>query len=354
VKLLEYQAKNLLKQARVKIPRGRLLNEKSRFEKPVILKAQVATGHRGQNGGVVKVSSTAEFSKTYKSLSDLTISGHKSHNVLAEEILPFKREFYLAILLDRDTNSIRLLARKNGGIDVENSDELPLSIELDNDKIISAAKQLSGRFELGQNYHQKLVKLLNDLLKCFDKNDALLLEINPLIINAKTDELTALDCKMEIDDNAAFCHPDIFAGQNRSANFATLDPGGNVAIVANGAGMAMSTVDQIDDAGLSATNFLDVGGGADADKIATNFAKFTEYKNLCAIVVNIFGGITRCDEVADALIKARAKFPNLPPLLITMAGTNLDEAKKILDDAKLSLLDSLKSAIKKAKELANV
>ena len=155
---------------------------------------------------------------------------------------------------------------------------------------------------------------------------------------------------MEIDDNALFRHPEL-ASHKTDANFVMLNANGDTAIVANGAGLAMATVDQISQAGLTATNFLDIGGGADAETITKQFARLAELPNLKTIIVNVFAGITRCDQVAEAIVEARRKIDNLPPLFIRLHGTNYDEAKALLDKEGVGLFKSLHDCIEAAKNV---
>ncbi len=347
MRLLEIEAKNLLSQCGVKIPYGILVDENYEFNRGVVLKIQVPTGRRGKDGGVVKVSSLDEFEREVGRLKNLVVDGFRTEKILAEELVEFANEHYLALIVNRDVDEIQLIARREGGVDVEESDETPLIFPASPERFDDVAKKLCSYFNYDVSHSEKLRNLIAKLYDCMIKNDALLLEINPLVFSQN--EFVALDCKMEIDDNSLFRHPEF--AKVPSANFVTLDSNGNVAVVANGAGLSMATVDQINGAGLESTNFLDIGGGADAAKITANFAQFSQYKNLRAIIVNVFAGITRCDQVAEAILAAKNSLPDLPPIFIRLHGTNFTEAKSILDAHDIPLCVDLNDCIELAKEV---
>lgn len=345
MRLLEFQAKNLLSQAGVKIPHGEIVDEDYKFSGEVVLKIQVPTGKRGKSGGVVKVSSSAEFDREVGRLKKLVVDGFVAEKILAEDIVAFENEHYVALIVDRDASEIRLIAHQRGGIDVEENSKQPLSLSVSPATFDEIAISLQKYFS--QNYDaESLRNLIAKLYDCMIKNDALLLEINPLVFSQN--EFIALDCKMEIDDNSLFRHPK-FGAKHGDSNLVTLDELGNVAVIANGAGLAMATIDQINDSGLRSTNFLDIGGGADADAITEKFSQLTKYPNLQAIIINVFAGITKCDEVASAIIAAKNHFPNLPPLYIRLTGTNFSQAKTLLDTAGIPLCETLADCILLAK-----
>ena len=195
-----------------------------------------------------------------------------------------------------------------------------------------------------------LQDLVENLYDCFVKNDATLLEINPLVLTADG-QLVAGDCKMVLDDAAAFRHPEWdFEQKSVEANFVTLDETGTVATIANGAGLAMATVDAVASSGMQPANFLDIGGGANAESVMKAFKRIMEYENVQAIVINIFAGITRCDEVAKAIIQAKSQFSALPPLCIRLSGTNYEQAVELLAAENIPLLPTLEDCLQAAKE----
>lgn len=338
----------MLANSDIKVPQGRLVDSSYEFDRDVVLKLQVPTGKRGKQGGVVKATNAADLQKEIVRLRNLDVNGYKSNTILAEEILKFEQEHYFSLMIDRGAEAIRLVARVNGGVEVEDAQDTVLSEIVTPENIDRLADSLREFYGYDDSTRKEFAQFLHNAFECTATNDVLLLEINPLVMIDKT--LVALDCKMEIDDNALFRHPEL-ASLKADANFVMLNANGDTAIVANGAGLAMATVDQVSQAGLAATNFLDIGGGADAETITKQFARLAELPNLKTIIVNVFAGITRCDQVAEAIVEARRKIDNLPPLFIRLHGTNYDEAKALLDKEGVGLFKSLRDCIEAAKHV---
>lgn len=348
MQLLEFESKKLLSNVSIRIPNGELIDNSYQFKGEVILKAQVPIGKRKKHGGVVKVSNRSDLQNALVHLQKLEIDSHRPEAILAEEVVKFTQEHYFSLFTDNANESIRLLARANGGVDVEDVQDTVLSEIVIPENIDPLADRLREFYGYDDSTRKEFTQFLRHAFECMTENDVLLLEINPLVMVGKT--LVALDCKMEIDDNALFRHPEL-ASRKTDANFVMLNANGDTAIVANGAGLAMATVDQISQAGLTATNFLDIGGGADAETITKQFAKLAELPNLKTIIVNVFAGITRCDQIAEAIVEARRKIDNLPPLFIRLHGTNYDEAKALLDKEGVGLFKSLHDCIEAAKNV---
>ena len=192
--------------------------------------------------------------------------------------------------------------------------------------------------------------MVKNLYRCLIKNDATLIEINPLIYTTDK-KLVAGDCKMELDDAAHFRHPEWkFEEKPTNTNFVTLDENGSIATIANGAGLAMATVDAVRDFGMNPANFLDIGGGSNSASVLAAFQKIMEYPNIKAIVINIFAGITRCDEVAKAIITAKEQISDLPPLSIRLAGTNVEQANALLAEHNIQLLPTLEACLRAARK----
>lgn len=352
MKLLEHEAKTLLARAGVAIPKSEVLKNSDTIPQlPFVLKSQVPTGGRGKAGGILVIKTTEEVQPAIDTLLQLPIKGFTPTTLLAEQFITIKKELYLSLAVDRASMSIQLMAHVNGGIEVEDNHDfftLQLPDEPDFDVIGQA---LADYYNLpGQTF--ALQDLAQNLYKCFTANDATLLEINPLILT-KEDTLVAGDCKMTLDDAAAFRHEWNFEDTPVEANFVTIDPSGNTATIANGAGLAMATVDAAYDAGLHPANFLDIGGGANTETLLAAFEKIVEYPELKIIIINIFAGITRSDEVAKAIIAAREQIEALPPLFIRIAGTNYEQAATLLSDANIAILPDLESCLEAAKEAIN-
>ena len=347
MKLLEYEAKSLLKEADIQVPKSRVLSKDaiSTTSLPIVLKSQVPIGGRGKLGGVVIVENDSELSSTIERLLVLNIQGFTPKILLAEEKLSIKNEFYFSLVIDKPTARIELVAHRNGGVEVEENDHnsfLRLFFDGNNFNIIG--EQLAEYLDL-PSHSFALQDLVENSYHCFMKNDATLLEINPLVLTNEN-RLIAGDCKMELDDAAAFRHPKWnFEATVAESNFVTLNEHGTVATIANGAGLAMATVDAVSDHDLTAANFLDIGGGASTASVLTAFERILLYPNITAIVINIFAGITRCDEIANAIIAAKKEIDHLPPLYIRLAGTNYEAAAELLEDSGITLFASLEESL---------
>ena len=351
MKLLEYEAKSLLRQNGIPVPVGNIVEkttEISSLTVPVVLKSQVPVGGRGKLGGVVIAENPSAVALGIKNLFNLVIKGFTPRVLLAEEKLSIQREFYICLLIDRDESTVRLIANKNGGVEVENnnSDDF-YNVPVDDVTIHQASMDLATFLGLPP---LTVGTFILDLYDTFKQNDATLLEINPLVLT-DTNQLVCADCKMELDDTASFRHHDWqFEERPQNSNFVVLNTEGSVATIANGAGLAMATVDAVAAKALSPANFLDIGGGADAESILSAFKQIADFPSVKAIVVNIFAGITRCDEVAKAIIAAKEQLPQLPPLFIRLAGTHYEEAVTLLTTANIPTLATLDECLEAAKE----
>lgn len=348
--LLEYEAKQLLTAYSIPIPKGEVLQ--SGFSQspslPIVAKSQVPVGGRGKLGGV-KIVETPEQMNRISDLFSHSIKGFLPKTILVEEKINIKKELYLSLTIDRLLSSIQVIAHPDGGVEVENNDsEEFLKITTTGSNLPQMGEQLAEYYEI-PNQTFALQELVKNLYECFIANDATLLEINPLILTEEG-TLVAGDCKMTLDDAAAFRHPDWAFEQNKiETNFVTLNQWGNVATIANGAGLAMATVDAVAHAGLHPANFLDIGGGASSESVMRAFNKIMDYEGVKVILINIFAGITRCDEVAKAIIEAKREIISLPPLCIRLAGTNYEQAADLLNAEGIALLPTLESCLESAK-----
>lgn len=352
MKLLEYEAKQLLSMCGINVPSStRIMSDKTpETSLPVVLKSQVPIGGRGKLGGVKIIEDANELTNAIDQLFQLDIKGFKPQTLLAEEKLDIKNEYYFSLVINKQKPCIELVVHKDGGIEVESNSAADfLRIDLTNQDFDAAGQQLADYLDLASQAFS-LQDLVENSYNCFVKNDAILLEINPLVLT-EDQKLIAGDCKMELDDAAAFRHLEWnFESTTAESNFVTLDEHGKVATIANGAGLAMATVDAVANYGMSPANFLDIGGGASSETVLAAFNKIMEYQNVQAIVVNIFAGITRCDQVAQAIIAAREQIDDLPPLFIRLAGTNVEAAKVLLAEKDIPLLESLDECLKAARQ----
>lgn len=351
MKLLEYEAKTILRDFKIPVPKSLLVTKNSlpHLELPIVLKSQVPVGGRGKAGGIVKLDSQEDIKPATKRLFALPIGGFLPSAILAEQAVHIAHEYYLSVIIDRETASIQLMAHTSGGMEVEdNPDDSYLRLTLTRGDFNSIGEQLAEFYNLPQQTFV-LQDLMQNLYRCFVENDATLIEINPLILT-KENTMVAGDCKMVVDDAANFRHPEWnFEDKPSNTNFVTLDQNGNVATIANGAGLAMATVDAVTSFGMIPANFLDIGGGASSASVLEAFKKIMQYPSIKTIVINIFAGITRCDEVAKAIIEARQYIENLPPLCIRLAGTNVEEARELLLENNILLLPTLQACLVAAK-----
>lgn len=351
--ILEHEAKAILQAANIPIPSGAIVSQEQQAVTtfPLILKSQVPTGGRGKAGGIIKVSSPEELADATDKLFKLPIKDYLPQTLLAEELLNIKKEYYLSLLVDRKTAGLKLIAHTNGGVEVEeNKNFASWLVDYSGADYDQLGQELADYYDL-QEQTFVLQDLIEKLVTCLKQNDATLIEINPLVLTTEGG-LVAGDCKMTLDDAAAFRHPDWdFEAKPAEVNFVTINPEGNVATIANGAGLAMATVDAAYAAELTPANFLDIGGGANVESLLLAFNRIVTIQTVQAIIINVFAGITRADEVAKAIIEAKAQITSLPPLFIRLEGTNHAEAQSILDQADIDMLPSLESCVASAKEV---
>ncbi len=350
MRLLEYEAKELLRKSEVPIPtNGIVVTDNRPIEAnpltsfPVVIKSQVPVGGRGKLGGIRLVHTETEYQSVVSAISKKSIKGHLPNKLLVEEAVGIEKEYYVSLIVNRNDATIDVMAHRDGGMEVEGQTGF-YTKSLDGKNFDAVGESLAELYGLEEKSFQ-LAEWVEKLYHCFIENDATLLEINPLILT-KQDVLIAGDCKMTLDDDAAFRHADWdFEEKITSANFVTLDPQGTVATIANGAGLAMATVDAVKSAGLSPANFLDIGGGATVDGIVTSFTRIMEFPRISAFIINIFGGIVRCDDVAKAIITAREQFPTLPRLYVRLSGTNSELAAKLLAEHGMTLYPDLATCV---------
>ena len=385
MKIHEYQAKAILARHGVPVPRGEVTFDASdaaaiatRLGTPVVVvKAQIHAGGRGKGGGVKIAKSPAEATRLAQDMIGMTLvtpqtgpDGRIVGRVLIEEGLQIQRELYLSLLLDRAAGKPVLMASAAGGMDIEEvAAKTPekivrVYVEPGVGLMPFEARQLGFAIGLDGAQVNKFVKLTSALYAAFLATDASLVEINPLIVTAGGD-LLALDAKMNFDDNALYRHADIrelrdtaeedpleIEASKFSLNYIHLD--GNIGCMVNGAGLAMATMDIIKLAGREPANFLDVGGGANAEQIRNAFKILMSDKNVRAVLINIFGGILRCDVLAQGVIAAVKELGVPVPIIIRMEGTNVDEGKRLLKESAMNFTtaDSMDEAAARAVELA--
>ena len=377
MKLQEYRSKEILARHGVPVSDGETAASPDaaraaaeRIGGPVVVKAQVLVGGRGKAGGVKLAANPDEAAARAEEIIGLQIKGVTVRTVLVAPAAQIAKEYYLGLILDRAGQAVTIIASAEGGVEIEETAKtnpeailrLPLHplIGLQEHQVRRVGFFLGLPSELRKDF----ATTLRGLHAAFIESDADLAEINPLVV---TDEgqLLALDTKIVLDDSALFRHPDLealrdlgeeepseIAARGAGINFIKLD--GSIGCMVNGAGLAMTTMDLVKLAGGEPANFLDIGGGAKADRVAAAFRIILDDPNVRAILINIFGGITRGDEVAHGIVEARASLGRQVPMVVRIVGTNATEAAEILRAANLITAESLDDAARKAVAAAAV
>ena len=389
MKIHEYQAKKILKNFNVPIQDGYLIEnisnsreivskvQKDFSSEAVVVKAQIHAGGRGKAGGVKFCTSIDKAEIEIKEMMGKTLITHQTgpegkevKKILVTEALDIKSEFYVAITLDRSKEMNVIMVSPEGGVDIEavaekNPEKIhKVWVEPNYGLRSFQIKKLIKGLGFGKNHVKDAIKLFQDLYRCYEETDCSLLEINPLIIT-EDDKIIALDAKFNFDGNALYKHSNILdmrdpdeedptevEASKYNLNYIKLD--GNVGCMVNGAGLAMATMDIIKLAGGEPANFLDVGGAANVDTIKNGFKIILSDKSVKAILINIFGGIVRCDRVANGVVQAVQEMDLDFPIVVRLEGTNAEQAKKILDKSDVSVTSahSMKDAASKVVELA--
>lgn len=384
--LHEYQSKHLFAKYGIDVPNGKVASSldealaayRQLGDEKVIVKAQVHAGGRGKAGGVKIVGSEQELSEVVNSMLGDRLVTHQTeakglpiNTVLIESLSDIDREIYLGMLIDRSSKRIVFMASSEGGMDIEEvAEKTP-------EKILKVAvnpltglqayqcREIAFGLNLVGAQKAQLGKLMSSLYRLFTELDASLVEINPLIVT-KSGDIRALDAKIGFDENALYRQADILAMRDRSQedtreleasefglNYVSLE--GNIGCMVNGAGLAMATMDEIQLQGGKPANFLDVGGGTTAEKVAAAFKLIVSDSQVKAILVNIFGGIVRCDLIAEGVIAAVQEIGLSIPVVVRLEGTNVELGKQLLSDSGLDIItaNDLQDGAEKAVNIIN-
>ena len=386
MKIHEYQAKEILEKFDIPIQRCYPLDDKKDINstirkvqenfdtEAVIVKAQVHAGGRGKGGGVKYCATYEDAQNAANSILGMNLithqtgpEGKKVNKILITEALDIKKEYYFAITFDRSKNCDVFIVSDEGGVDIEevakNSPEKIIKAWINDSEnsLLNGINEIISKLSL-EKYQNQIEDIFRKLYRCYYESDCSLLEINPLVITTD-DDIIALDAKVNIDSNALFRHPEITSYRDKSEenplelkaseyglNYIKLD--GNVGCMVNGAGLAMATMDIIKHYGGEPANFLDVGGAANVETIKNGFKIILSDRNVKSILINIFGGIVRCDRVANGVIQAVKELDLDASVVVRLQGTNADLAKKILDDSGINIIsaETINEAAKKAVE----
>ena len=385
MKIHEFQAKAILSDHGVPVPRGKVADSKEKAREIaselgglVVVKAQIHAGGRGKGGGVRLARSPEEAQEVADSILGMQLVTHQTgpegqsvKRVLVEEGLKIQREFYLGIAIDRDAGKVVVMASREGGVEIEKvaaeTPDLILKEPVEPGLGLTPfqARKLAFGLDLPARLVPDAVRFMLALYRAFQDTDASLAEVNPLLLT-EDGRLYALDAKINFDDNALYRHPhvrdlrdtdeedpsEIEAGKH-GLNYIKLD--GNVGCMVNGAGLAMATMDIIKLAGGSPANFLDVGGGATAEQVRNAFGIILSDDNVKAVLINIFGGIMRCDIVAQGVVEAAKAMQLEVPIVVRLEGTNLEQGREILEASGLSLTvaSGMQDAAEKVVRLAS-
>lgn len=373
MKIHEYQAKEILAEYGVPVPQGEVATTPEeakviaeRLGGTVAIKAQVHVGGRGKAGGIKVAKNPDDAYEKASEILGMDIKGLTVEKVLVEEGAEIDREFYLGIVQDRATKAPALMVSAEGGVEIEEvaraKPEAIYKAWADPYHGLRgyAAYALASRLTEDPKEARTMAAILRKLYTAFVEYDASLAEINPFVATADG-RMIALDAKINIDDNALYKHPDLAEGRDdveatelraKDAGLSFVPLTGSVACIVNGAGLAMTTMDLIKLYGAEPANFLDVGGSSSPEKITTAMDIITSYPGVKSVLVNIFGGITRCDDVANGLVAALKERPLDVPLVVRLTGTNEDEARAILGSEGISAGSDMDEAVKAAVEAA--
>ena len=375
MKLHEYQSKQIFAKYGIPIPKGRVAateDEAKQIAKElgsrVVIKSQVLVGGRGKAGGIRLAKTPDEAAELASQILAMEIKGLPVRKVLVDEAANIEKEIYLGITNDRAARKPVMMASLAGGVEIEEvarkTPEKIIKVHID--PLLGLrdyqARDIAAGIDLPREHWKLFGQIARGLWQAYEDCDATLAEINPLVITSEN-RLLAVDGKMLIDDNALFRHPDLtdlrdldveapseIEARRYGLSFIKLD--GNIGCMVNGAGLAMTSMDIIKLFGGSPANFLDIGGGASSEKVAAALRIILADPNVKAVLYNIFGGITRCDEAARGILAALGEVKPRIPMVIRLVGTNAEEGRRMLADANMITADTLADAAKKAVEVA--
>ena len=380
----EYQAKDLFRSYNIPVSSGSVAYSADEIEKAVnevegpvwVVKAQIHAGGRGKGGGVKVVSTKEDALDEANKMYGMNLvtpqtgaSGKQVNRIYIENGSDIEKELYLSCLLDRSTSKVAFIVSKMGGMDIEavaadtpeniTTVQIEPSIGVTNNDI----EMIQKAFEIGDDLNNQLSDLIKNMYLFFLEKDASLVEVNPLIVT-NTNKLLCLDAKVNFDDNAIYRHPEIeelrdeneedeYEREAAKYDLAYIKLDGNIGCMVNGAGLAMASLDIIKMYGGEPANFLDVGGGASKEKVSSAFKIILSDQGVKGILVNIFGGIMRCDVIAEGIVSAAKELKISVPLVVRLEGTNVDQGKKILENSGIEIISAndLDDAAKKIVKL---
>ncbi|MEW6650066.1 MAG: ADP-forming succinate--CoA ligase subunit beta [Chloroflexota bacterium] len=374
--LHEYQAKQIFAKYGVPIPRGKVASNPGEAKQiaeelggKVVVKSQVLVGGRGKAGGIRLAKSGEEAEELATVILGMEIRGLPVRKVLVDEAVSIDKEIYLGLTNDRNTRKPVLMASSEGGVDIEEvafrAPEKIIKVFID--PLLGLrdyqSRDVAVSIDLPKQFWKEFIRIAESLWRVYRESDATLVEINPLVIT-KEQRLLALDGKMSVDDNALFRHSEIAEKRDldvealaeieaRKYGLSYIKLDGEIGCLVNGAGLAMATMDIIKLFGGQPANFLDIGGGAGAEKVASALRIILSDRNVKVVLINIFGGITRCDEVARGILAAIREVKPQAPMVVRLVGTNAEEGRQLLADARMVTAETLVDAAQKSVRLVS-
>lgn len=374
MKIHEYQAKEILKGYGIKVPQGivvdnfeNALTASKELGFPLVIKAQAHVGGRGKAGAIKIVRDKQEFEKEFQKISGMDLKGIKVRKILLEKALNIKKQFYLGVTIDRSKQSNTIMASSEGGIEIEEVASvhpekiIKISLNPANQLNDPEIKNLASLLKLPDSSKKSFEEIVVLFLKAYTEIDAFLAEINPLVLTDEN-EWIACDAKMIIDDNALYRHESVKALEEEAEDdavemeahrrkIAYVKLPGNIGIIGNGAGLVMTTMDEVKRMGGNPANFLDIGGGAKEKEVQNALEIIEMDKKVEGIFINIFGGITRCDEVAKGIIQAAKNRSRKLPIVLRLSGTRAKEGRALLEKSDLISTETMEEGAKKIVEI---
>ena len=374
VKLFEYEAKEIVRKYSIPVPRGRVVVSPDEAEEAarelggsVAVKSQVLVGRRGLAGGIILVDSPEEAREAASKLLGSSIRGARVEKLLVEEKICFEKEYYLSLTVDRSNRSCVFLVSPMGGVEIEELVRehpealLKISFSPETGYQPYMARTAARFLGLGKDYWRIMDSIMSSMYRIMREHDAELVEFNPLAHRCGGG-LVALDAKIIIDDNSLYRHKEYMElygrdmspleAKARKLGFSYVELDGNIGVICNGAGLTMATMDLILYYGGRPANFLDIGGGASRERVREAVKLVLSNPRVKVLLLNIFGGITRCDEVAWGVVEALRESSSKPPIVVRMLGTNEEEGRRILEENGINVYSEADEAVKKAVELA--
>lgn len=360
MRLLEYQGKELFREFGIPTPKSRLtftvdearalLRKELKF--PIVLKSQVPVGGRGKAGAIVKCRNLGEVENKFNDLIYKKIDGETPRGILLEEVIDTSKELYVSLFLNRSARCFSLIVSAAGGMDIESTKDRFISDVSSKREIGSIANNIARKLGLNVKNSQTFVEFVQNLYRLVSEREAELAEVNPAAL-LEDGSIVALDSKIILDDNALFRHPELVKYEEtteleslaKKNGFSFVQLQGNIAIIGNGAGLVMSTLDMVSDAGGVAGAFLDFGGSATSETIYQALTVISRVKTIQVIVVNLFGGIVKTDLVAEGILRAYLNNLISAPLFARISGAESLKAKEILKDSRAHLFDTIEDAI---------